>query len=95
MNTLNVITEISRNPEVAYAKIDDDVVMYGPEDGLCYGLNEVSAMIWSLLEYKPMSLNAICEQIKQQYEVEDEQCLKDVSTFIDSMICQKFLLIKQ
>ena len=50
MDNLNLSSVVSRNDDVAYTYIDDEMVLMGAEDGLYYGINCVGAEIWKHLE---------------------------------------------
>ena len=93
MNKLSLTTKISRNPEVAFTQIDDDLVMMGPKDSLFYGVNAVGTEIWSLLEFKTLSLSEICELIQRDFEVNEAQCIEDSMQFVEAMVEQNMLLI--
>lgn len=90
---LNLTSKISRSPDVAFTQIDDDLVMMGSEDGLFYGVNSVGTEIWSLLEFKTLSLSDICSEIQQNYDVTEEQCLEDSKQFITAMVEKKMLIV--
>lgn len=93
MDFNNLSSQLIVNPNVAYTKIDDDVVMMGIQDGQLYSINGVGAIIWNLLESSPMSTEALCEYVQTNFNVEPTQCRSDVSKFIDDMITQKMILV--
>ena len=90
---ISLTSQISRNPDVAYTQIDDDLVVMGPEDSLFYGINPVGTKIWSLLETDTLSLHAICDLIQQYYDVTASMCIEDTTRFIEAMAAQKMILI--
>lgn len=91
--SISINSTISRNPDVAYTQIDDDLVMMGPEDSLFYGVNPVGTQIWSLLESNTLSLREICEHIQQDYAVEQSTCIEDITLFIEAMAAQNMVVI--
>lgn len=93
MNKLALNSKISRNPDVAFTQIDDDLVMMGPKDSLFYGVNAMGAKIWSLLECKTLSLSDICELIQQDFEVTEAECVNDSMQFVQAMVEQNMLVI--
>jgi hypothetical protein len=93
MNKLTLTSKLSRNPDVAFTQIDDDLVMMGPDDNLFYGVNATGTKIWSLLEFKVLSLNEICEGIQQDYDVPEAQCIDDAMQFVQAMVEQNMLAI--
>lgn len=93
MATINLTNKLTINPDVVYTQIDDDIVLMGPADGMYYSINAVGSEIWSLLQTNPMSLNALCTQIRTTYNVDEEQCHSDTAMFIDTMVEQKMILV--
>ncbi len=93
MNKLSLTSKISRNPDVAFTQIDDDLVMMSPKDSLFYGVNAMGSNIWSLLEFNTLALSEICELIQRDYEVTEAQCVEDSMQFVEAMIEQNMLVI--
>lgn len=93
MNKLSLTSKISRNPDVAFTQIDDDLVMMSPTDSLFYGVNAMGSNIWSLLEFNTLALSEICELIQRDYEVTEAQCVEDSMQFVEAMIKQNMLVI--
>ena len=93
MNKPVLTSIISRNQDVAFTQIDDDMVIMSPENSFFYGVNSVGAKIWSLLELNALSLGEICELIQRDYDVNEAQCVSDSMQFIEAMVEQNFLMI--
>ena len=73
-----------RTSETLHAEIGDDVVALHIRMGHCYGMENVTADVWRLLE-QPVTLEKICEQLMQRYEVDDATCDADVRRLIEAM----------
>ena len=93
MNELTLTSKISRNPDVAFTQIDDDLVMMSPKDSLFYGINAVGTEIWSSLEFNPRSLSEICGLIQRDFAVTEAQCIADSIQFVNAMVEQDMLVI--
>lgn len=93
MSNLTLTSKISRNPDVSYTQIDNDLVMMGPNDDLFYGVNDTGTKIWSLLEFNDLTFGEINEHIQQGYEVAEVDCLKDLTQFVESMVAQNMLIV--
>ena len=93
MNTLSKTCIISRNPEVAYTQIDQQLVMLEPENAVFCDVNPIGHVLWSLLESNPLSLEALCNHIHQHYEVTAAQCAEDVTQFINEMVALHLLMV--
>jgi hypothetical protein len=73
-----------RNTEIFSSKIDDEIVMMDEAASLYFALNAVAASIWTHLT-TPTSVKKLHEALLQEYEVEAEQCQKDLLKFLTEM----------
>lgn len=64
--------------------LGDEMVLMNIINGDYYGFNEVATDIWILLS-KPISINQICVEIIQQYDVTEENCKSSVMNIISEM----------
>ena len=92
MRELNLMTRIVRNPEVVFTQIDNEIVLVGPKDDLFYGVNEMGAAIWRLLDSSDLSCREIFEHIKHDYEIDESTCISDIMRFIGSMLEQNIVI---
>lgn len=72
--TLN--SEVQRDPEQEFSKIDDEVVMLSLKTGEYYALNSVASRIWELIEERK-TVNEITDQLEGEFEVDHETCIAD------------------
>lgn len=82
---LKANSTIKRSEGIVQAEIDGETVMMSIENGAYYGLDVVASRIWELVE-TPKSVEALCEQLQEEYEVEESQCQEDVFKFLNDMI---------
>ena len=54
-----------------------EIVMLNLKNGTYYGLDDVGARIWSLLQ-EPQPVAAVRDTILDEYEVEPERCERDL-----------------
>lgn len=71
---------VASDSQVA-CEVGHEVVILHLEEGLYYGLNEVGARIWQLIQ-QPRSLEEIADAIAAEFEVEPAQCLDDVRELV-------------
>jgi len=55
------------------------------KSGIYYGLNAVGARIWNLIQ-EPKLVDTICETILKEYDVEDDRCVRDILTLLQSLL---------
>ena len=75
---------ISIQPEVLSQTIDREAVLLDLKNELYYGLNEVGARIWQLLQ-KDNSLEQIKEVLLEEYDVDETLLQKDLDTLVSAL----------
>ena len=73
-----------RSPAILFGDIGDDVVALSVARGLCYGMENVSAVVWNLLE-QPRAIDDICERLLELYEVDAARCRGEVAALLEEM----------
>jgi len=87
--TLNTI--LQRNNEMLTSDLDGEKVMMSIEHGEYYGLGKTGTFIWDNIE-NPIKINELIELITSKYNIDKDQCLKDIIPFITDLI-EKELVI--
>jgi hypothetical protein len=90
--TISTDSIIQRNEGIVQAEIDGETVMMSVENGEYYGLDPVASRIWAIIE-TPLSVQALQEQLMNEYEVSEEQCQSDVQTFLAEMAENKVITL--
>lgn len=85
MNDLEQDPTIQRRQDLLISEMDDEAVMFDIQNGQYIGLNSVANRIWNLIEM-PTRLQAICEKLQQEYDVEQEACQRQVRSFVNSLL---------
>ena len=62
----------------------DEVVVLDLNSGTYYGLDDLGARIWTLIE-QPASLATLREAIICEYEVDAETCERDILAFLNQL----------
>jgi len=89
---LNSNSIIKRNPEIVHSDMDGEVVMMSVANGEYYGVDTIGSHIWNLLE-EPMSIGALCTSLCETYDVSEEDCQRDVASFMSQLLENKVVLI--
>ena len=74
-----------RNSQTLSGRLSDELVMMDINKGKYFSLNKVATRIWDLLE-KPLDLERLCETLRLEYEVDEEQCRSEVKDHLAEMI---------
>jgi len=73
-----------------FTEVDDETVLMNIHDSGYIGLNDIATVIWKMLTSQK-SLTSLVEDLVQLYEVEKEQCEKEVSIALKRMVRMKVL----
>jgi hypothetical protein len=68
-------------------EVGNDVVALQAERGFAYGMEEVTADVWKLLE-QPRDLDSIVARPSADYEVEESQCRSEVGALLERMTAE-------
>ena len=88
---INLHTVIQRNKEILASDLDGEKVMMSIEKGEYYGLGETGTFIWDNIE-KSIKIDNLIKLIIEKYNVDKNQCFKDIVPFIKDLV-EKELVI--
>jgi hypothetical protein len=77
-------SEVVASQNQVATQLGDEVVILGVDAGQYFGLNEVGAKVWSLVQQKT-TVGAICAAIQAEYEVAPDVCERDVLELLSDM----------
>jgi len=72
---------ICRRAEVTGQGLDDALVMRNSATGEFYGLESIALRIWQLIE-QPRTVAAVCDELRDEYDVDAATCQRDVLDFV-------------
>jgi hypothetical protein len=78
-------TVVSRNDDLVAVEVDRTVVMMSIEQGMYFGLDGAGPRIWSLLG-TPHTVDELCRELGQEFDVELDVCRDDVSAFLGELV---------
>lgn len=77
--------------DVIATEMDRETVLMHVPLGKYFSLNETGRTIWKVLEKGEVSLKTMIEAIMDEFEIDVEQCRRDLEGLLNSMI-QKGIL---
>jgi hypothetical protein len=77
---------------LATADLGEEVVILQFDSGVYFGLNEVGARIWQLLQ-EPKSVSEIEEALVAEYDIDRESCSLDLVELLQQLTDQKLIVI--
>ena len=81
---LTATSIISAHPEQLSSELDGETILLQMSSGLYYGLNEMGAKIWEMIQ-TPMAFQALKEQLLEAYEVSEEVCVNEVTKLLTDL----------
>jgi hypothetical protein len=70
-----------------------EAVILALKSGVYYGLNEVGASIWNLIQ-EPKTVNEIRDAILEEYFVEPEQCDHDILALLQHLEAEGLIEVR-
>ena len=83
---------VKRNNEVFASEIDNEVVMMNIDTGKYYGMDAIGSRIWELIADEIL-VTELIGKLMEEYDVEEEQCRKDVLEFLNQLNANKLLQV--
>ncbi|MES1975991.1 MAG: PqqD family protein [Pseudomonadota bacterium] len=74
-----------RSPSALWTELDGQFMLMNIEDGSYYEMAGIGSVIWQMLE-TPRSEADIIEAVLNSYQVEREQCARDVRAFLEKLV---------
>ena len=71
---------------------EEEVILH-LKSGVYYGLDDIGGRIWQMIR-EPRSVNDILDAIQNEYEVQPEQCERDVLPFLEKLAVEGLIEIK-
>jgi hypothetical protein len=75
------------------AHLGEEVVILGFQAGSYFGLDQVGAFVWNLLQ-EPQKVADIRDAILEEYEVESQDCERDLLALLDELAVKQLIDIK-
>jgi hypothetical protein len=76
------------------AQLGEETVILNVESGQYYGLNEVGARVWELIQ-QPRALAEIRTALLEHYDVEPEVCERDLRRIIEDLMANGLVAVHE
>jgi hypothetical protein len=84
-------TRYVRSSKTISGRLHDELVMMDIDQGKYFSLNPVATRIWDMLD-KPMASDDLCRLLVEEYDVDEQQCSKEVGELLEEMIRLRLVL---
>lgn len=79
-------------PEQVAGDLRGEIVILNLRADMYYGLNEVGAMVWRLIQ-EPRTVTAICAALLAEYDVEPDRCRQDVLALLGDLAAAGMIVV--
>ena len=91
---ISASTTIAITRDLLTAEFGKEVVVLNLQDGVYYGLEDVGARVWTLLQ-SPVSVASIVEALVSDYDVDPADCERDVRTLVADLVAHGLVQIHE
>jgi len=81
---VDAATVLKKSAQQVSCNLDNEVAILDLQAACYFGLNEVGAFIWQLLD-EPRSVQGICDSVVEEFSVDQATCQADVVRFLSSL----------
>ncbi len=92
-NTISSHSIIVASQEQVSSNLSGDAIILDMKSGTYYGLDEVGASIWNLIQ-QPKTVEEIKNAMLEEYEVEPEQCEQGILALLEDLAVQGLIEVK-
>ena len=85
---------ITAIPDQTSVDLEDEVAILHLKSGIYFGLNEVGAWIWRLIQ-EPRTVAAIREAVLAEFEVEPAACQADLQALLRDLDHNQLITVSQ
>jgi hypothetical protein len=86
--TVNSIVVVTKDQ--VSADLSGEAAILNLKSGVYFGLNMVGASIWKLIQ-EPRSVNEINDALVQEYDVDPDQCEKDLLALLEELLSKELI----
>jgi len=79
---INQLTKVSRNPDVAWRILGDQLIAITPTDNCVHRFNETGSFIWKCLEKGPEPLSELIQKVEGHFEMSEKVVELEVINFV-------------
>jgi len=83
---------VSRSQDLLEATVGHEIVLLSIEHGSYHALDAVAAAVWQRLK-KPITIEALCAALTEEFDVTAAQCETDVLAFLDELRKQDLIVV--
>ena len=84
---------VQRTGDLLFSQVDDETIGIDSQAGYYYALNESAGRVWDLIA-DPVTVDAVCDQPRAEYDVAPEQCRQEVLTLLTTLANDGLIVVR-
>lgn len=76
--------------DITYRRVGNETILFNPNTGSYYSLNETGTFIWQLLR-KGMSIEKLIDKFVQEFRVSKKIAIRDAELLLKDLISEKII----
>jgi hypothetical protein len=94
VDKLSLETTIVQSPGNIISDMDGETVMMSIDNGKYYNLGIIGGDIWKGIK-TPTSINNLISELTNEFDVEFDECQKEVIPFLELLLNEKLIMIEK
>lgn len=90
---INQSTMVNQAKGAIVSDMAGEKVMLSVKNGKYYNLGNIGGAIWDYIE-SPLSVKELVQKLKEVFEVDTEECNKEVTIFLEQLYSEGLIEIK-
>jgi hypothetical protein len=86
-------TNVVASQELVAANLDGEVVILGFQSGSYFGLDQVGAFVWELIQ-TPRKVTELRDRILDEYDAEPVQCEQDLIHLLEDLLEKQLIEVE-
>ncbi len=83
-SAISTASVVSAGKDQVSCDFEGEAAILNLRDNVYYGLDEVGALVWKLVQ-EPRQVNEILDLLLDQYDVDEERCMRDLLTLLSRL----------
>jgi Coenzyme PQQ synthesis protein D (PqqD) len=79
-------------PDHVSSKLGEEAVILHVTKGVYYGLNEVGATVWNLIQ-EPRSVGELCDEIIGDFDIDRDTCEREVTALLERLLAEGLIQV--
>ena len=90
---LSASSSVVAGSDQVFSNLEDEVAILSLKDGMYYGLNEVGARIWNLIQ-EPRTVGEVRDLLVSEYEVNPDRCEHELIALLQDLVAEGIVEVR-